>query len=61
MRELATATPGAIRQRVAQIARDGGPDRLIFTTTGTPLEPISPALEANYQAFLDAALEFGKL
>jgi len=61
MRELATATPGTIRQRVAQIARDGGPDRLIFTTTGTPLEPISPAMEANYHAFIDAALELGKL
>jgi hypothetical protein len=61
MRELATATPDAIRQRVMQIAQDAGPDHLIFTTTGTPLEPISQVVEANYHAFIDAAVEFGRL
>jgi len=59
MRELSAATPREIRARVRQIIRDAGPDRLILTTTGTPLERIPPDLEANYNAFIDAALEYG--
>ena len=59
MRELAVASPDYIRERVRQIIRDAGPDRLILTTTGAPLERIPPAIEANYNAFIDAALEYG--
>jgi uroporphyrinogen-III decarboxylase len=61
MRELAAARPSEIRLRVRQIVEEAGPDHLILTTTGTPLEPISAPIEANYHAFIDAALEYGKL
>jgi len=38
---------------VRQIIEEGGPDRLLVTTTGAPLE-------ANYRALIDAAIEYGR-
>jgi len=45
-RELITRTPEQIRERVRQIIEEGGPDRLVVTTTGAPLE-------ANYRALIE--------
>ena len=56
MREMAACTPDQIRDRVAQILSDAGPNRLIVTTTGTPIEPMSPALAENYHALISAVL-----
>ena len=46
--------------KVRQAIEDAGPDHLIVSTTGTPLENIGPALEANYNAMIDAALDYGR-
>ena len=56
MKELAAEQPEAIHRRVRQVIADAGPDHLILTTTGAPLEAISPQLEANCHALIDAAL-----
>lgn len=57
MRELASLAPADIKARVRQVIADAGPRRLVITSTGTPIEPISPTLEANYNAMIDAVLE----
>lgn len=59
MRELYTETPAAIATRVRRLIDIAGPTRLVVGTTGTPLEPIPPKVEANYHALLDAVLEHG--
>ena len=61
VREMATCSPEEISSRVRQVIEQVGPDHLIVTITGTPLERISPELEANYNAFIDAAFEHGRL
>lgn len=58
MREMASFTPDAIRSRVQAIIKEAGPKRLVLTTTGTVLEAISPAIEANYHALIDSTLEW---
>jgi hypothetical protein len=56
VRELASLSPDAIRVRVRAVIEEAGPTRLIVTSTGTPLEAISPAIEANYHAMIDETL-----
>ena len=58
--EIEFGLPGEIRQRVRQIIDEAGPEKLIITVTGTPLEQISPQAEANYNAMIDAVLDYGR-
>ena len=58
--EIENGSPGEIRQRVRKIIEEAGPDKLIITVTGTPLKKISPQAEANYNAMIDAALDYGR-
>ncbi len=60
MRELHSAAPEEIKARVRQIINEAGRERLVITTTGTPLEKIDSRLAANYHAMIDAALQYGK-
>lgn len=59
MRELETATPDAIAERVKRLIAEAGPDRLIVSTTGTPLERLSPRLAANYHRLMDVVVQSG--
>jgi uroporphyrinogen-III decarboxylase len=61
MREIASADPGYIASRVRRIIEEAGPQRLVVTTTGTPLEALDERSERNYHAMIDAVLAFGKL
>ncbi len=54
VRELAALEPPELTRRVREIMRAAGPDRLIISTTGTPLERMGPKLARNYHALLDA-------
>jgi len=60
MRELHTEEPEAIEKRVRQILDEAGPGKLVVSTTGTPLERITPKLAANYHRLIDTVLEFGQ-
>jgi hypothetical protein len=57
LREMASTTPDEIRDRVRQILADAGPNRLIVTTTGTPIAPVNPELANNYHTLISATLE----
>ena len=59
MRELAALTPNEIRARVRDIIDEAGTNQLIISATGAPLEPVSQRLEDNYNAMIDATLEYG--
>ena len=61
MRELHNGKPEEIKARVRQIINEAGCERLIITTTGTPLERIDDRLAANYHAMIDATLKYGKI
>jgi uroporphyrinogen-III decarboxylase len=61
MRELFNEDAAYIRRRVRQIIQQAGPRRLVITTTGTPLEAIPRHVEANYNAMIDAVMEYGAL
>jgi hypothetical protein len=52
--------PSEIRKRVKAIIEEAGPDYLVVTTTGTPLERINTETERNYHAMIDAVLDLGK-
>lgn len=54
MREMHAATPDEIEEKVKRLIADAGPDRLIVSTTGTPLERLSPRLVKNYHRLMDA-------
>ncbi|MFP4442992.1 MAG: uroporphyrinogen decarboxylase family protein [Spirochaetia bacterium] len=58
-REIAAAEPEQIRSRVEGIIRTAGPERLVISTTGTPLEKMDSRTEENYHVMIDTALEFG--
>jgi hypothetical protein len=60
-REINLAEPQEIEARVRELIQVAGPRRLIISTTGTPVEPISPRVEANYHTLIDAALKWGEL
>jgi hypothetical protein len=45
-----------IRNRVRRFIDQAGPDNIIITTTGAPLEPISLETAAKYHAFIEEAL-----
>ena len=59
---LEQATPGQVRAEVQKImrqAKDGG--GFVLMPTAAPINlPLSPPTEANYRAFIDAGLEFGR-
>lgn len=57
--ELESCSPEQIQERVRQIVREAGPEKLIITATGTPLQKISPKAEANYHAMMDAVQATG--
>jgi hypothetical protein len=58
-REIHNGQPDEIEARVREIIALAGPRRLVISTTGTPLEPISPQVEANYHRLIDATLKYG--
>ena len=51
--------PEVIRDRVRQFIDEAGPDNIIVTTTGTPLEPISRTTAEKYHALISEALAYG--
>jgi len=59
---LEQGTPGQVRAEVQKImrqAKDGG--GFVLMPTAAPINlPLSPQTEANYRAFIDAGLEFGR-
>lgn len=61
MRELQSGEPAEIQARVRQIINEAGSERLVITSTGTPLEQINARLSANYHAMIDAALKYGRI
>ena len=61
MRELHSASPEVIADRVRRIIEDAGPLRLVVSPTGTPLEPLTPQLANNYHAMIDAVLRWGRI
>jgi uroporphyrinogen-III decarboxylase len=61
MRELHLAEPEVIEARVKELIQQAGPRRLIISTTGTPLEKLTPQVEANYHRLIDATLKYGAM
>ncbi|MDX1358038.1 MAG: uroporphyrinogen decarboxylase family protein [Clostridia bacterium] len=57
--EITDSTPEAIRKRVRDIIKTAGPERLIISTTGTPPEKITRRQFDNYNAMIDAVIEYG--
>ena len=57
--ELVDEDGGYIRERVKSIIEEAGRERLIISTTATPLERITPELYDNYNAMIDAVFEYG--
>ena len=59
---LEQGTPGQVRAEVQKImaqAKDGG--GFVLMPTAAPISlPLAPTTEANYKAFIDAGLEFGR-
>jgi uroporphyrinogen-III decarboxylase len=59
---LENGTPDQVRAEVGRImsqAKDGG--GFVLMPTAAPINlPLSPGTEANYRAFIDAGLEFGR-
>ena len=39
--------------RAARAAFEGGPGRMVFTTTAGPIGPMTPRMLANYHRFVD--------
>lgn len=52
--ELSGESPEHIKKRVHELISQAGPNRLIISTTGTPLEKISEKLYDNYMAIFDS-------
>ena len=61
VRELHAEPPTVIEARVKQLIEEAGPRRLIISTTGTPLEDITPQVEENYNRLIDATLRYGSM
>ncbi|MBI2438218.1 MAG: hypothetical protein HYV36_05330 [Lentisphaerae bacterium] len=59
MRELHALAPDEIEARVKRLIAEAGPDHLIVSTTGTPLERMAPRLADNYHRLIDAVLKYG--
>ena len=57
--EICDSTPDEIKKRVHGIIKTAGPERLIISTTGTPLEKLTRRQYDNYNAMIDAVLEYG--
>ena len=60
-REINMGEPAEIAARVRELIEIAGPRRLIISTTGTPLEPLTPRVVANYHRLIDATLEYGRM
>lgn len=56
--EISTSTTLEIKKRVHNIIDIAGPKRLIISTTGTPPERITRQQFDNYNAMIDAVLEY---
>ncbi len=52
MRDIAQAPPLWIRESVKKIIQEAGPNRLIISTTGTPLEKMDQRTAANYHELI---------
>jgi len=61
MKELYNSDESHIEERVREIISQAGPTRLVVSSTGTPLEKISPRLARNYNCMIDSVLKYGKL
>jgi len=59
MKDLYNSDEAHIEDRVRAIIKEAGPTRLVITSTGTPLEKISPRLYRNYNCMIDAVLKYG--
>ena len=57
--ELETATPEHIRRRVREIL-DTGRRRLILAASAGPISKMTPTLIANYRAWIEEALSYGR-
>ena len=57
--EICDSTPEQIKDRVCNIISKAGPKRLIISTTGTPPEKITSRQYDNYNAMIDAVIEYG--
>jgi len=60
-REINMGEPDEIEARIRELIEVAGPRRLVISTTGTPLETMSPRVEANYHRLIDATLKWGKI
>jgi uroporphyrinogen-III decarboxylase len=60
MKELYNSDESYIEDRVREILKEAGSTRFIVTSTGTPLEKISPRLARNYHCMIDSVLKYGK-
>ena len=60
-REINMSEPDDIEARVRELIEIAGPRQLVISTTGTPLEPMTPRVEANYHRLIDATLKYGTL
>jgi len=54
MRDIAQAPPLWIRESVKKIIQEAGPNRLIISTTGTPLEKMDQRTATNYHELITA-------
>jgi len=54
--EISNESPEHIKNRVHEIIKTAGPDRLIISTTGTPPEKITKKQFDNYNAMIDAVI-----
>jgi len=60
-REINMGEPDEIEARIRKLIEVAGPRRLIISTTGTPVEAMTPRVEANYHRLIDATLKWGTL
>jgi hypothetical protein len=56
--EISSESTEHIRERVRDIIKKAGPERLIISTTGTPPEKITQLQFDNYNAMIDETLKY---
>ena len=57
--EMMNESTDYIKNKVKAIIEEAGKKKLILSTTSTPLDNIIPKLYDNYNAMIDAVIEFG--
>jgi len=57
--EITNESLANIKKRISEIIEIAGPERLIISTTGTPPERITRKQFDNYNAMIDAVMEYG--